>query len=92
MAQARLGHGSAIGPDSGEVGAGGELLIVGNEIGGISRSSRDPTTDRARTESTPRGDSGANGLGGAGRAGGARGTTVPTAGDFENALPRRGHC
>lgn len=90
MAPARLGHGSAMGPDSGGVGAGSESLIVGNEIGGISGSSKDPTMGRARTGSTPRGGIGANGPGGAGGAGGARGTTVPAAGDFENASPREG--
>lgn len=90
MAPAKLGHGSAIGPGSGGVGAGSESLIVGNEISEISGSSKDPTTGRARTGSTPRGGSGANGPGGAGGAGGARGTTVPAAEDFVNALPREG--
>ena len=71
-------------------GAESESLIVGNEIGGISGSSKDPTLGSARTVSTPRGGSGANGPGGAGGSDGARGTTVPAAEDFGNALPREG--
>ena len=90
MASARLGHGSAIGPASGGVGAGSESLIVGNERGGMSGSSKDPTPGNARTVSTPRGGSGAKGPGGAGELAGARGTTVPATGDFENVLPREG--
>ena len=86
----RLGHGSAMGPASGGVGAGSESLIVGNAIGGISGSSKDPTPGSACTVSTPKGGSGANGPGGAGGSDAARGTTVPAAGDIENALPSEG--
>ena len=90
MAPARLSHGSAIGPGCGGVGVGSESVIVGTEISGISGSSKDPTTGRARTGSTLRGGSGANGPGGGGGAGGARETTVPAAEDFANALPSAG--
>ena len=82
----RFGHGSAIGPGSGRVGAGSELLIVGNEVGGISGCTKDPTMGRTWTGRTPRGGTGANGPGGAGGAGGARDTAVPAAGDLEDVL------
>ena len=82
----RLGHGSAIGPGCGGVGAGSESPIVGNEVGGISGSSKDPNMGRTWTGSTPRGGTGAKGPGGAGGAGGARDTAVPAAGDLEDVL------
>ena len=79
-------------PGSGGVGVGSEVLIVGNEVGGISGSSKVPTMGEICTGSTPRGGTEANGPGGAGGASGARNTAVPGAGDLEDVLSKVVTC